>query len=58
MSFQTNVPILIDYMKKRIKENETTKGILQEMVSDGLSEDEAMEIMIVAWLKRCKEAIE
>lgn len=42
---------LLEMTKKGIKENPITNAILEEMVSDGLSEDEAMDIMICAWLK-------
>ena len=43
---------LLEMPKKGIKENPITNTILKEMVSDGLSEDEAMNIMIsVLWNK-------
>ena len=36
-------------MKKGIKENPTLKKYLDKMVSDGIDEDTALEIMILAW---------
>lgn len=39
-------------IKKGIKENEPLNSILEKMVSDGMGEDEALDIMIRAWLFR------
>lgn len=41
---------IITSMKKGIKENPTTKKYLDKMVSDGIDEDTALNIMIHAWL--------
>ena len=41
---------IITSMKKGIKENPTTKKYLDKMVSDGIDEDTALNIMILAWL--------
>jgi len=43
---------LLEAMKKGIKENETLNAVLQKMIDDGLSEDEALSIMISAWVDR------
>ena len=43
---------LIEDMKKGIKENPTTKKYLDKMVSDGIDEDTALNIMILAWQNR------
>lgn len=43
---------LVDLAKKRIKEDKTLNPIMQKMVSDGLSEDEAISIMINAWVNK------
>ena len=40
---------IIASMKKGIKENPTTKKYLDKMVSDGIDEDTALNIMILAW---------
>ena len=40
---------LIEDMKKGIKENPTTKKYLDKMVRDGIEEDTALNIMILAW---------
>ena len=40
---------IIINMKKRIKENPATKKYLDKMVSDGIDEDTALNIMILAW---------
>ena len=41
---------IIEDMKNGIKENPTTKKYLDKMVSDGIDEDTALNIMIHAWL--------
>ena len=43
---------IITSMKKGIKENPTTKKYLEKMVSDGIEEDTALNIMILAWQNR------
>ena len=43
---------IITSMKKGLKENPTTKKYLDKMVSDGIDEDTALNIMILAWQKR------
>ena len=40
---------IIASMKKGIKENPTLKKYLDKMVSDGIDEDTALNIMILAW---------
>ena len=40
---------IIESMKKGIKKNPTTKKILDKMVDDGIDEDTALNIMILAW---------
>ena len=40
---------IIESMKKEIKENPTTKKYLDKMVSDGIDEDTALNIMILAY---------
>ena len=40
---------IIQSMKKGIKENPATKKYLDKMVSDGIDEDTALNIMILAW---------
>ena len=46
---------LFEEFKKRIKENEITSKVLQNMLDDGLSEDQAVTIMINAYVKKCLE---
>ena len=41
---------IITSMKKGIKENPTLKKYLDKMISDGIDEDTALNIMIRAWL--------
>lgn len=41
---------IITSMKKGIKENPTTKKYLNQMIADGIDEDTALNIMILAWL--------
>jgi hypothetical protein len=43
---------LFEEMGKKIKEDKRTKPFLKQMVSDGLSEDEAINIMLLAWIYR------
>ena len=43
---------IITSMKKGIKENPTTKKYLDRMISDGIEEDKALNIMILAWQNR------
>ena len=40
---------IIEGMKKGIKENPTLKKYLDKMVDDGIDEDTALDIMILAW---------
>ena len=40
---------IIESMKKEIKENTETKKYLDKMVDDGIDEDTALNIMILAW---------
>lgn len=40
---------IIESMKKGIKENSATKKYLDKMVADGIDEDTALNIMILAW---------
>lgn len=42
---------LIASMKKGIKENPTTKKYIDKMIADGIDEDTALDIMILAWAK-------
>ena len=42
----------IEDMKKGIKRNKETRRILNQLVAEGLSEDEALNLMIRAWLER------
>ena len=41
---------IIKGMKERIPLNPILKNELDKMVADGLSEDEALDVMILAWL--------
>ena len=41
---------IIESMKKEIKKRPETKKYLDKMVSDGIDEDTALNIMILAWL--------
>lgn len=43
---------IIEDMKKGLKENPTTKKYLDKMVSDGIDENTALNIMILAWQNR------
>ena len=43
---------IIEGMKKGIKENPTTKKYLDKMVSDGIEEDTALNIILLAWQNR------
>ena len=40
---------IIEGMKKGIKENPALKKYLDKMVADGIDEDTALNIMILAW---------
>lgn len=40
---------IITSMKKGLKENPTTKKYLDKMIADGIDEDTALNIMILAW---------
>ena len=42
----------IDALHKSIKKNKYTSNLLQKMVDDGLTEEEACDIMIYAYLSR------
>ena len=48
---------IIASMKKEIKKRPETKKYLDKMVSDGIDEDTALNIMILAWQnhKRCND---
>ena len=43
---------IITSMKKGIKENPKTKKYLDRMIADGIEEDSALNIMILAWQNR------
>ena len=43
---------LIEDMKKGIKENPTLKKYLDKMIADGIDEDTALNIMLLAWQNR------
>ena len=43
---------LIEDMKKGIKENPTTKKYLDKIIADGIDEDTALNIMLLAWQNR------
>ena len=43
---------IIESMKKGIKENPTTKKYLDKMIADGIDEDTALNIMLLAWQNR------
>ena len=43
---------IITCMKKEMKKNHTIKKYLAKMVSDGIDEDTALNIMIHAWQNR------
>ena len=43
---------IITSMKKGIKENPTLKKYLDRMISDGIDEGTALNIMILAWQNR------
>ena len=43
---------IIESMKKGIKENPTLKKYLDKMIADGIDEDTALDIMILAWQNR------
>ena len=43
---------IIEAMKEGIKENPTTKKYLDKMIADGIDEDTALNIMLLAWQKR------
>ena len=43
---------IIESMKKGIKENPTLKKYLDQMIADGIDEDTALDIMILAWQNR------
>ena len=38
-------------MKKKIKEDPTLKKYLDKMIADGIDEDTALNIMILAWFQ-------
>lgn len=48
----SNKECIITSMKREIKENPTLKKYLDKMVSDGIDEDTALNIMILAWQNR------
>ena len=41
---------IITSMKKEIKENPKTKKYIDKMIADGIDEDTALNIMILAWI--------
>ena len=43
---------LIEDMKEGIKENPKLKKYLDRMIADGIDEDNALDIMILAWQNR------
>ena len=43
---------IIEAMKKGIKENPTLKKYLDRMIADGIDEDTALNIMLLAWQNR------
>jgi len=43
---------IIESMKKGIKEHPTLKKYLDEMIADGIDEDTALNIMLIAWQNR------
>ena len=43
---------MLDSMKKGIKENPTLKKYLDKMIADGIDEDTALNIMLLAWQNR------
>ena len=43
---------LIEDMKEGIKENPKLKKYLDRMIADGIDEDAALDIMILAWQNR------
>lgn len=43
---------LFEQMKPKMKEHPVLKKYLDKMIADGLSEDEALNIMINVWLHR------
>ena len=40
-----------DDIKERIKDNSSLKPILDKMMEDGLSEDDAISVMVNVWAK-------
>ena len=44
-----NTKEIIEEMKKRIKTHPYLKNVLKELMDDGLTEDDALRIMILAW---------
>lgn len=40
----------IKSMKEKIKANDLTNNILENMIDDGVDEDEALDFMIYSWL--------
>ena len=46
--------ITVDFkdIKERIKNNPSLKPTLDKMVEDGLSEDDAISVMVDVWAKR------
>lgn len=51
---------MLDSMKKKIKEDSTLKKYLDKMIADGIDEDTALDIMVLAWFQYGinKEAID
>ena len=43
---------IVEDMKKSINQHPYLRNILEKMVADGLTEDEAVDIMIQVWLKK------
>ena len=43
---------IIESMKKGIKENPTLKKYLDKMIADGIDEETALNIMLLAWQNR------
>ena len=42
----------LEQMYEGIKKNEYTNNILQRMIKDGMTEEEACDMMIYCWLMR------
>lgn len=45
---------IIEEMKERIPEHPVLKKELEKLIANGLSKDEALDVMIDAWLQEMK----